>query len=208
MENELESEYRFLMAKENNPNFIKDANFAIDLNNLGLQYRKIGRLDRAELLVRKALQIDIDLSDNGNQKIPHRLNNLSSILIMQGKNDEAKLNLSKAWEKKKRKHDITSIRILFVRLTLAILENGQIDVYIGQLKTLFSMASLPDYANVVPTWDNEYFIRHLRPGLSHESADFLSTLSEVTNDTGLIYNLEKYNIWTNQKEMSLEEPWH
>jgi hypothetical protein len=86
-------------------------------------------------------------------KIPHRLNNLCTVLIMQGKLDEAKVLLVRAWQLKSGQHDLTSARVLYVRLAVALLESEPKEIFVGQLKTLLALESLPDYADVVKVWD-------------------------------------------------------
>jgi len=203
----LELKFQILMKKDDDPEFEKVEQFAVDLNNLGLEYRKIGRIDRAELLVRKALSVDIKLRGSLHPKIAHRLNNLSSILIMNTQYAEAKQNLLRAWKLKTNRHDITSIRILFIRLTISFLEDEPTELFIGQLKTLLRMNTLPDYADVASTWSIIYCIENIRSNLPEGIADFLTVLAEVTNDNSLINKLDIYEIWNKQENISLDESW-
>ncbi|NUN08627.1 MAG: toll/interleukin-1 receptor domain-containing protein [Ignavibacteriaceae bacterium] len=206
-EKSLDLEFLKNKAYEQDPDYEKTEQFAIDLNNLGLEYRKIGRINEAEICIRKALLYDIKIRGGDHPKIAHRLNNLSSILLMQGKHNEAKDNLINAWNLKNFKHDITSPRILYVRLTTAILQKDSTGVYIGQLKTLFSLGPLPDYAEVSATWEPVHFVEYLRTNLGDDNSDFLLALADVTNDFNLLWILDKYDIWKNQEPVSLDVAW-
>ena len=77
-----------------------DCDRAINLNNRALKLRKQGELDVAESLLRQALAIDEKARGETHPKIPHRLNNLCTVLIIQGKLDEAKELLERAREAK------------------------------------------------------------------------------------------------------------
>lgn len=206
-EKSLDLLFRQTEAYEIDPDFEKTEQFAIDLNNLGLEYRKIGRIFEAEICIQKALIYDIKIRGEKHPKIAHRLNNLSSILIMQGKYCEAKENLIKAWNLKINKHDITSPRVLYVRLTVALLEKDSTNIFIGQLKTLFSFCPLPDFTDVSVTWEPVHFIEYLRTNLGDDNLEFLVSLASVTNDVKKISALDKYDIWKNQEPVSLNEPW-
>jgi tetratricopeptide (TPR) repeat protein len=177
---------------------------AIDLNNLALQFRKLRRMAEAESLLRRALAIDEKARGEAHPKIPHRLNNICTALIMQGKLDEAKELLARAWQLKCGRHDLTSARLLFVRLTVAMLESQPETLFLGQLKTLLAQESLPDHADVVKVWDIAYFIDHLSAELGGHHAAFLRALAASLNDRAKLPELDRFPQWRDAPPQSLE----
>ena len=123
---------------------------------------------------------------------------------MQGKLDEAKKLLERAWQLKSGQHDLTSTRLLFVRLTIALLESQPTEKFVGQLKTLLALESLPDHADVMKVWDITYFIEHLQPKLSSGSTDFLTALATVLNDRTKLPELEEFPAWREAKPLPID----
>lgn len=196
-----------LSARERSTSANTDLQLAIDLNNFALQLRKLGRLAEAEPLLRRALAQDEKLRGGVHPKIPHRINNLCTVLIMQGMLDDAKPMLVRAWQLKFGQHDITSSRLLFARLTVALLESRPVGTFLGQLRALIAQDSLPDHADVVKIWDIGYFIEHLKPKLGEQNADFLSALAAAMNDCSKRTTLESFPEWCHQPPILLETPW-
>ncbi|MFH2057644.1 MAG: tetratricopeptide repeat protein [Pseudomonadota bacterium] len=62
---------------------------AVKFNELALIFRKQNRLMEAEDLLRQALSIEEMALPQDSPKIPHRLNNLTTVLVMQDKQEEA-----------------------------------------------------------------------------------------------------------------------
>ena len=112
------------------------------LNADALDFAKQGKLAEAESLLRQALAIDEQDRGASPPVIPHCLNNLCAVLVVRGKLAEAKWLLSQAWQLKCACHDLTSTRVLVVRLAIALLESQPAEVFVGQLKTLLSLQSL------------------------------------------------------------------
>jgi tetratricopeptide (TPR) repeat protein len=196
-----------VLEREKEPESGGDKQLPIDLNNLGLEFRKVGKLDVAEQLLRRALAKDQAIRGQSHPKIPHRLNNLCSALIMQGKLNEAKPLLARAWQMKSGKHDLTSTRLLFVRLTVALLESQSSEQILGMLKTMVAWESMPDHAEVVTTWDMAYFIEYLRPKLPLGSAEFLTALAAALNDHDEVGKLDSFDLWKNSSPIPLDIPW-
>ena len=83
-------------------------------------------------------------------------------------------------------------------------DDGPTEKFVGQLKTLLALESLPDYADVVKVWDIAYFIEHLRPKLPPDSANFLAALAAVLNDRTKLPELEKFPVWHEVKTLPLD----
>ena len=126
---------------------------------------------------------------------------------MQGYLDEAKVLLARAWQMKSEQHDITSVRLLFVRLSVALLDSQPIAEYVGQLKTLLLLETLSDYANVGIAWNLKYFIVYLRRRLPANSVGMLSALAAGINERKVLPKLEQFNDWRDQPAIGLETPW-
>jgi hypothetical protein len=178
---------------------------AINLNNQALELRKAGRLVEAEPLMREALELDERLRGTDAPKIAHRLNNLSTLLIMLGKLAEAQECLHRAWSIKQRTgHDITSPRILLIRLTLALLESVPIGEYIGRLRTLAAVPELGDNADVNKTWDIGYFIEFLKPRIGDHHANLLMTVVAAINNRTKLAALDQFAEWREVQPRQLD----
>jgi hypothetical protein len=140
-------------------------------------------------------------------KIPHRLANLCTTLVMQDKLEESRQHLSRAWLIKQGDHDITSARILFVRLAVAFLESQSAGHFIGQLKVLISGNTLGTKVNIVRVWDIDPFLANLRAKLVPEITDFLEALVRALNDRSQVSTLDDFGLWRNQSFVSLDAPW-
>jgi hypothetical protein len=152
--------------------------------------------------------MDEELRGLMDPKIAHRLNNLSTVLIMKGILAEAEKFLELAWSiKRSTGHDITSPRVLLVRLTLAMLESKPTDQYICQLRTLTVMPELSDNADVIKTWDIADFIEFLKPKLGEHNAEFLTALVAAMNDRTKLSTLDQFPEWRNQSPVPLDTPW-
>lgn len=180
---------------------------AIDLNHAALELRKQGKLADAEPLLRQALAIDEQDRGATHPKIPHRLNNLCTVLIPQGKLAEAKSLLARAWQLKRGQHDLTSTRLLYVRLAIALLEFQPGEVFIGQLKNLLALESLPDHAEVVKVWDITCFIESLRPKIPPGAGNFLTALASAMNDRTKLADLDRFPEWRNQPPIPIDTRW-
>jgi hypothetical protein len=112
--------------------------------------------------------------------------------------------LARAWQLKSGQHDLTSTRLLFVRLTVALLESQPTEKFVGQLKTLLALESLPDYADVMKVWDIDYFIEHLRSKLPPSSTNFLTALAAVLNDRTKLPELEEFPAWREAKRLPID----
>ena len=177
------------------------------MNHAALELRKQGKLAEAEPLLRQALAIDEEDRGATHPKIPHRLNNLCTVLVPQGKLAEAKSLLARAWQLKRGQHDLTSTRILFVRLAIALLELQPVEVFVGQVKNLLALESLPDHAEVVKVWDITCFIESLRPKIPPDAGNFLTALVSAMNDRTKLADLDRFPEWRTQPPIPLDAPW-
>lgn len=180
---------------------------AVDLNNKALELRKLGRFDEAEPLLREALSIDEEIRGPGEPKIAHRLNNLSTVLVLKGNFAEAKAHLARAWSiKQSTGHDITSPRILWMQLLIGLMENQPTNSYVGQMKSLLSGSPLGDLAHVVETWDISYILNFLQPKLGTRYMEFLGAILCTLNGRSSITELDRFPEWSDWPSVSLNQP--
>jgi WD40 repeat protein/Flp pilus assembly protein TadD len=167
---------------------------ALALNQSAVLFRKLGRAADAEVLLRRAIAIERTALPDDSPKHPHRLNNLCVVLVMQGKLPEAKSLCAEAWSRKRGRHDVTSARILFVRLAIALLEKEPIAPYVGRLKMLVGTA-LDTEGDVSPRWDMDAFFDCLRPKMSVREVEFLKAVVAAMNDPATVADLDVFVEW-------------
>ena len=168
---------------------------AVHLNTLALDWRQIGRPYEAELLLRQAWEIETRVLSPDSETHPHRLNNLSTVLIMQGKLAESKGLLRRAWELMKGRHDTTSARILLSRLTISLLESKPPGIYIGRLTTLLQDRLLSVAGIITTTTRAAVTVDYLKSQLSGDNFEFLHALYRVINNEEETDKLGKFELW-------------
>jgi tetratricopeptide (TPR) repeat protein len=176
---------------------------ALTLNALAILLRLMGRPLEAEAHLRRAIEIERRSLPGDSPKHAHRLGNLCTVLVMQGKLDEATSASAQAWTLKRDRHDITSARILFVRIAIGMLMARPITSYVGQLKTLLTDGLLDAGANIIATWNVESFLVSLRPRLTTQEAAFLTALAATLNDRANLRNLAQFAVWQEQLPLPL-----
>jgi hypothetical protein len=126
---------------------------------------------------------------------------------MQGKLDETKALCARAWGLKSGRHDITSCRILFIRVAIALLEAQPVTPYAGQLKMLLSGAPLEATGPVATAWDMASFLESLRPELPASDAAFLESLLAGLNDRTKVADLDHFPAWRDLAPVPLDALW-
>lgn len=180
---------------------------AITANSTAIQLRKSGQLPEAERLMRLAIKIEAVLREPNHPKVPHRHNNLAAILMVAGKTDEALSANAHAWTLKAGAHDLTSGRILTVRIALAMLSGMSFGQYVGQFKTLLNQLELPCLGDIDPVWDPSDGVRYLESKVPADHAALVGDLARTLNDRKLLPELELYADWANQSPVPLTDPW-
>ena len=186
----------------------ESAEVALACNQFGVFLRGRGRLDEAEVYQRRALELDERLRGESDAKIPHRLNNLAVVLVLQGKLDEAIPLLARAWRLKAGQHDLTSARVLWVRIAAAMCRGDAVEFYLGQLKTLLlDDPALATTGGVSATWQIEPVIDQLGLHLRDEQIELLVTISAVFEDRALAPDLDRFLEWEGQPPLDPNVPW-
>ena len=168
---------------------------ALAFNDFALMLRKEGNAAEAEKYLRLALGIDQRIRGENSPKIPHRLMNLCIALTMQSKLDEARQDLARAWLLKRGRHDITSARILFIRLAVAMMESSPEGEFIGKLKSLVGGGPLAVTGGVVVKWDIDYFIKFLQTRLTPGKSEFVTAVASALNEPGRVSDLNRFPEW-------------
>jgi len=180
---------------------------ALALNNLAILLRKMGCPAQAEAHLRRAIEIERQTLPLDSPKHPHRLSNLSTVLIMQDKLDEARRLCGDAWILAAVRYDITNARLAFVRLTIALLEHDASACYLGHLKALLTAGTLEARGNVATTWEIDSYLESVRTRLTTPDADFLTALAAALNDRSKVSDLDRYPAWADQPLVPLEVAW-
>jgi proteasome accessory factor A len=180
----------------------------VALNQTALELRKRGALGEAERLLRQAIDIEDRRVAADSPKRPHRRNNLAIVLMRAGKLDEAQRLNADAWRLKGDRHDLTSGRILFVRIALRFLrEDRDASLHLGQLKTLLHRDVLDCLGDVAPTWDIPDVLAMLRTVLPAADAELLAHVAETLNDRANLGALDACAAWNTAPPAALEVPW-
>ena len=180
----------------------------IALNQAALEHRQLGQFEEAERHLRDAIEIEDSQVAADSPKRPHRRNNLALVLLRAGKLVEARRVTAEAWRLKAGQHDVTSGRILFVRIALRFLRgDSDVGLYLGQLKTLLQRNALPCRGHIAPIWEIPDVITTLREKLRAGDAELLVHVAEVLNDHARLEVLEVLDAWSAALPIPLEAPW-
>ncbi len=184
---------------------------AVDLNEEALRKRRSGHFDEAKTLLCQAIDIETSALPPSSPKHPHRQNNLALIFLLADQIDESAEANARAWELKSSVctggHDMTSARILFVRLALDWLTGADASAHLGQLRTLLNRPELPALGGIQQTWDAEDILDRLAERLASERAEFLRALVNSFNHRERVAELDAWRFWTDQEPVPLETGW-
>jgi tetratricopeptide (TPR) repeat protein len=173
-------------------------------NNVAVCLRQLGKLAEAERLFRHALEIDEVVWGKNHTKVAHRLNNLAGALLRLGMYDEAVNCCSRGWLLKGQAYDLTSLRILIMRMIIAVLEGTPWDLFLGQAKTLAKGELLTK--EVAPQWEVADILSTI--ALKHpEEWSLLTALATATNDNAKLSALDVFAKWKSQPTVPLDMPW-
>jgi tetratricopeptide (TPR) repeat protein len=180
----------------------------IDLNQTALELRQRDQLDEAERLLRQAIEIEDARVPADSPKRPHRRNNLAIVLMRAGNFAEARRWNAEAWRLKAGQHDLTSGRILVVRIALEFFEgHRETNLYLGQLKTLLLLDPLECRGNIASTWDIPDVLEMFCAQLDDDAAELLVDAAEALNDRTDLTSLEEIGTWNAVEATALETPW-
>lgn len=180
---------------------------ALACNELAVCLRSQGLASQAELVLREAVAIEDRIFPPDHPKRPHRLNNLASVLLMQDKREETHGLLTRAWQQKDGRHDLTSARILCLRLALEWIEGRDGTPFLGQMKTLLAEAHLGTQLDIATTWEVAAVWESLRPRLSEARLILLQRIAASLNDRTLTAQLVEFPEWRDVPTVPLDAPW-
>jgi hypothetical protein len=157
--------------------------------------------------MRAALAIDVAGGGATSRKLPHRRNNLATVLLIQGRASDARQEVTLAWQDARTRYDLTSARILTMRLMIALVDGEPEDVFLGQLKTHLAIQPLPDSADVNPLWQVALLLEALTPKLDASALELLRATADVLNGDRPVESLEELARWRNAPALTLDAPW-
>jgi hypothetical protein len=115
---------------------------------------------------------------------------------------------AEAWTLKAGQHDLTSGRVLFVRIALECLRGApDVGVYVGQAKTLLTGEHLDCLGGIDPVWDVPDVLAMLRDALPSAAARLLAGIAEALNDRDHLVTLDRIEAWSAAPAVPLEAPW-
>jgi len=180
----------------------------IALSDTARDHRMRDRLEAAETLFRRAIEVEDRQVPAASPKRPHRRNHLAVVLMRAGQLGEAARWNTEAWRLKAGQHDLVSGRILFVRIALRLLQGDTaVGLYLGQLKTLLGRETLECLGDIASTWEVPDVLAMLRARLPGTDADLLVEISETLNDRGRLPSLRAFAAWRAAAAVPLEAAW-
>lgn len=176
-------------------------------NELAVCLRQLGKLNEAETLLRQSIIIEIQERGENHPKIPHLLNGLSAILLMNEKLKEAIQQNVRAWHLKCNQHDLTSARIVLIRLILCVLFDVDIRIYIGQIKMLVVEGRLKPTDGISEIWRLQSLLDYLKTKVNKLYFDLISRILSTLNDQSKLGELDRNSMWKKIPPISLENSW-
>jgi len=183
------------------------AKAAIALNRLGLECRDTDLLGLARTLVHSAMSWDRRTRGRRHQKVAHRLLNLAGVELMRSGPDRARRLLVRAWASCARSADLTTARILAMRLIVASIRGESHSTYLGQLKTILDQGALSNVADV----DQERFaapvLTFAGPYLTSEHRLLIAAIMGVLKGASPTSTLSELEIFARQPALPLDQRW-
>jgi tetratricopeptide (TPR) repeat protein len=195
---------RAINAKEKSR--AEDPQLAVHLNNHALVLRTLNRYDEAAAQLQRAIGIEDRLLPPEHPIRAHRRNNLAIVFMLANRLDEAISVADKAWLLTRGRRDVTSGRILFVRIALSWLRNEDPGPFSGQLRTMLAEPELPCLGWVARRWDVADLLDRIGARLGPEKAELLAALVMALNEPSKIGNLERIDLWKGTAALPLDAP--
>lgn len=182
------AEREYQRALELSPNnMIILGNYAFLLQNFRRDYAG------ARVLYQRALQAD------STDAINHA--NFAGLCLVMGMSTEAQEHLREAWRLVASKADRYTCRTLFLRAALAALQNEDVTLYLGKLKTLFDLGIQP-----MPS-RNTSVREYLQNNLSADLFALFDAIYTAINEPTGIAKLGALPAWQEVPAIPLETPW-
>jgi tetratricopeptide (TPR) repeat protein len=167
------------------------------LRQLAGTFYRLGEYSEAELLLKRVIQNNFELSGNHCH--------LARVLILTGRDREAREEVAKAWEHHTEGPPYVVPRILLFQLLFATLGQDQSTLIdsqstfvLGQLKTALQNDA------AFAEWAMQPVLDHLRSRLRTQDLELLTTLVAALNDRTKLPNLERFPEWREARPQPLE----
>ena len=184
----------------------RSASYAADINNRGLDF------ERAAGSTKPSGSFERRWQSTSNARVPcgrYRIVEITSLPSWSWEDDleEAREQLTMAWQSIGRAYHFTSARILTMRLATAFAAEEPNALFLGQLKQHLTIQPLPDLANVTSHWQAESILRVLTPKLNAEHSGLLRQVVAVLNRERAIESLDAWSCWHEAHACELTRPW-
>jgi hypothetical protein len=130
------------------------------------------------------------------------------VLLRAGRLEEAMRVNAEAWRLKADRHDLTSARILFVRIALRLLA-GASDVrfYLGQVRSLLDRPFLECLGDIDRSWVVPDVFETVYDELGFAEAELLLRLARSFDAHPDVSDLDEAAAWHAAPAVPLETPW-
>jgi len=145
-----------------------------------------GELSEAEEIYRTLLEINFEPAGT--------LSHLARVLLMSGREEEARQILDDAWEKRHSAPGYVPPRILFLIILLELLRGNCIAEQVKQLKAAL------DHPEAFLEWTIEPVLQRYKERLAPEMYEFLESLANVLSEKKSVNDLEAFPLWTRHYE--------
>ena len=162
----------------------------LSVRQLALELFLKGDYGRVETLLRRLLDKRFE--------IPGNHCHLARVLILMGREHEARDEVEKAWEYRADGPPYVIPRILFFRLLFTLLDTGALEQHLARLK--FSIQR----DNVFSEWTIQPVIDHLKQRLSKQHFDLLHALAAVLADQSKLGGLDSFEEWREVQPVEFE----
>ncbi len=164
---------------------------ATGIRSQALSHFRDGAYEKAENDLRRLLEAKFE--------VPGTHCHLSRVLIMQDRIDEAQTEIQQAWEHCNEAPAYVIPRIIWFQALFNCLKNSTIAQFIGRMKS----ALRNDDAFM--QWDMELVLDHVKPRLTPDHYELLSTLVDALSARKNLSALDRFTAWRDAVPIPLED---
>lgn len=179
---------------------------AVDLSSKALIFRDTEKLREAECLARAAVLLDAETWDAVDLGQAHRMNNLASILLVQGKVQEASELLRLAWLAVSDDYDLVGARTATLRVGCSLLAKQSPREPMKGLREQVARWPFENKASVALPWRMASVLEALRPRVSSGALNLLSGVVQVLNGLEGPTSLQRLAVWADPDEVCRGTP--
>jgi tetratricopeptide (TPR) repeat protein len=159
------------------------------LRNIAARRFETGDFQITEHLLNHLLNIEFDLSST--------YIHLARLFLITDRLLNCNEFISKGWDMKSKAKSYVLARLLWFKITLALIENKTIENYLSQLNALL----LKD--EVFKEWTMLPVLDHIKPKLTEHQYALLTALVDAMSDKQNLAKLNDFEVWRNAKEIEI-----